>query len=127
MKVFLAIMECILVVCLFLLYIIGKGGESKLYCRLFNKDEWFGWEKVIENFDSVHYIGHYEYETNPKINNRKFNLTVDGKECHIIYWDATDSISVHDFSGIESGCLCGFDKYHVNLIKNMLIEKFELE
>ena len=60
MKAFLVIMALILVVCLFLLYITGKGGESKIYCRLFNKDEWFGWEKVIENFDSVRYIEHYE-------------------------------------------------------------------
>lgn len=48
MKVFLVIMALILVVCFFLLYITGKGGESKIYCRFFNKDEWFGWEKVIE-------------------------------------------------------------------------------
>ena len=127
MEAFFIIMVCIFVVCLFFTYIAGKGGKSKLYCRLFNKDEWFGWEKVIENFDSVRYIGHYEYDNNPAINNRKFNLIVDGTECHIIYWDATDSISVHDFPGIESGCLCGFDKYHTNLVKNMLIEKFDLK
>ena len=127
MKAFLVIMVCILVVDLFFMYITGKGGKSKIYCRLFNKDEWFGWEKVIENFDSVRYIEHYEYDYNPTINNRKFSLTVDGIECHIIYWDATDSISVHGFPGIESGCLCGFDKYHANLVKNMLIEKFGLE
>ena len=127
MKVFFVIMVCILVVCLFLLYITGKGGESKIYCRLFNKDEWFGWEKVIENFDSVRYIEHFECETNPGINNRKFSLTVAGKECDIYYWDATDSISVHGFPGIRDECLCGFDKYHSNLVKNMLIEKFELE
>jgi hypothetical protein len=127
MKVFLVIVAFILVVCFFFLYITGKGGESKIYCRLFNKDEWFGWEKVIENFDSVHYIEHYEYDFNPTINNRKFSLTVDGTECQIIYWDATDSISVHDFPGVENGCLCGFDKYHANLVKNMLTEKFGLE
>jgi len=127
MKVFLVIMALILVVCFFLLYITGKGGESKIYCRLFNKDEWLGWEKVIENFDSVHYIEHYEYDFNPMINNRKFSLTVDGTKCQIIYWDATDSVSVHDFPGVENGCLCGFDKYHANLVKNMLIEKFGLE
>ena len=127
MKAFLVIMVCILVVDLFFMYITGKGGKSKIYCRLFNKDEWFGWEKVIENFDSVRYIEHYEYDYNPTINNRKFSLTVDGIECHIIYWDATDSISVHHFPGIESGCLCGFDKYHANLVKNKLIEKFGLE
>lgn len=127
MKAFLVIMMCILLVCIFFMYITGKGGESKLYCRLFNKDEWFGWEKVIENFDSVRYVEHYECDFKPMINNRKFSLTVDGTECQIFYWDAMDIVSVHDFPGIESGCLCGFDKYHANLVKNMLIEKFELE
>lgn len=109
------------------MYITDKGGENKLYCRIFNKDEWFGWEKVIENFDSVRYVGHYESESKPEINNRKFSLVVDGKECYINYWDAIDDISVHDFPGIESGCLCGFDKYHANLVKSMLNEKFGLE
>jgi len=127
MKAFLVIMVCILIVCLFFMYITGKGGESKLYCRLFNKDEWFGWEKIIENFDSVRYVEHYECDSNPTINNRKFSLIVDGTECHINYWDSTGNISVHDFPGAENGCLCGFDKYHANLVKNMLIEKFGLE
>ena len=127
MKAFLVIMVCFLIVGLFLMYITGKGGESKLYCRLFNKDEWFGWEKVIENFDSVRYIEHYECDFKPTINNRKFSVIVDGTECQIIYWDATNSVSVHGFPGTENGCLCGFDKYHSNLVKNMLIEKFGLE
>lgn len=127
METFLYITVSIFVISLFFIYICHKSGESKLYCRFFDKDEWFGWKKVIKNFDSVRYIEYYKDKFHPLLNHHKFNLIVDGKECHINYWDVTDNIGVHDLPGVKNGLLCDFDKYHSNLVKYMLIEKFKLE
>ena len=120
-------MLVVIAVGLFFLCITAMGGKSKIYCRIFEKEDWFVWEKVIKNFDSVEYAGHFEYEYSPELNNHKFILVVDGNEYHILYWDATDSVGVHDVPGIEYQCLSNFDKYHSNLLKSMLIEKFDLK
>ena len=84
-------------------------------------------KKVVENIDSVRYIGRYTFDFDPKLNSYNFSLNVDGTECKIIYWDFTGDISVHDFPGIKGGCLCNFDNYHSNLVRNIIIEKFGLE
>lgn len=123
MNFLLAFLILIWVVCMFMAYLCSRGGKSKLYCRLFNNEEWRGWEAVIENFDTIEFDDHYVYEDKPFINCYVFKLNINGETCVLNYWEKTDIISVHYYS--EVYCLCGFDQYHQKIVKEMLSNKFD--
>lgn len=109
---------------IFFYVITKKGGESKVYCRLFNRSEWDGWENVIKNFDGIQFDYHH---VNPDdgIGCYRFKLVIDGTECYVYYWEDGQRVSVHDYPGVQYGCLSSFDSYHSNLMKDMLCERFD--
>ena len=122
--VLIFVIACV-IVCAFFFVICTLGGKSKLYCRIFEQTAWFGWEKVIENFDTIRFESHsdYDYEDHPDLSNYRFSLDIDGTTCDLVYWIKDGNVSIHRFPGVEN-CLSSFDEYHQNIIKEMLSEKF---
>ena len=112
---------------IFTLYICKGAGGSKLYCKIYERKMWKAWEKVVQNFDGIKFIGHDFFEDDPKLNNYEFELPIDDFVCRIKYWEKENVVSVHGIKhfGIENDCLSNFDKYHSNLVKEMLCEKFD--
>ena len=124
MKILLAfLLILMLIVCAFMLYICSKGGDSKLYCFLYNHDEWKGWETVIKNFDTVEFEGYHANEDHPAAECYSFDIPALG-DCHLNYWVKTNSLSAHDYL-VPDGCLSTFDQYHQEVIKKLLCEKFD--
>lgn len=113
----------LLVLTLPLLCITTMGGESKIYCYLFEHKDWVKWEKVIEKFDDIQYVRHDEYVSNIHLNSYHFILPVENRTCEIVYWEDEGGISVHDFEK-DGDCLCDFDEYHSGLLRDKLSEKF---
>ena len=125
LMVLLAVLSLALIICGVMLHLCNKGGDSKLYCFIFNHDEWIGWEAVVKDFDNVEFEGYYTYEENPALDCYAFNLSMpDGSKCNMNYWTKTNSVSVHDYPGSEN-CLCTFDKYHQKVVKGLLYDKFD--
>jgi hypothetical protein len=125
MKIVFILLSVVLVMSLTMFVITMFGGSSKAYMWIVEREAYKNWEKVIENFESVKYSGHYTYPggENAYLENYKFSVDVDGMEWTIYYWKQEKGIGVH---GLPNGaCLSDFDKYHGKIVKDMLCEKFD--
>ena len=123
MKILLAFLIFMLIVCAFMLYICSKGGNSKLYCYLYTRDEWNGWETIIKNFDAVVFDGYHANEDHPEAECYSFDIPTLG-DCHLNYWVKTNSVSAHDYPKLN-GCLSTFGQYHQGVVKELLCKKFD--
>lgn len=133
MKTFFIILMLILLIVSFVMLIIcidaasGSKFGGKLYMQIFEHKLWKGWEKVVENFDNIRFNQHHQFNDCPSVNNYEFILPIGECECELKYWEWTDTVSVHYFpdGDGETGCLCDFDKYHQEVVKDLLCEKFD--
>ena len=128
LSILLVIYVLILIYVFFTLFICQGGGGSKLYCKIYERKDWKAWEKVVQNFNNIKFNEHLVFEEEPNLNNYKFELLIDNYIWTVKYWEITNTISVHDItghSGLPYDCLSNFDKYHSNLVKKMLCEKFD--
>lgn len=108
-----------------LLITIGFAGlfvclNNKLFCRIYLHEEWKLWEYLYSHIDEAVYDRYVCYDNLPDLESFVFNLSLDGTDCQIIYWVKTNRCSV--FVGDEC-LLCGFDKYHSDLIRDALMDK----
>lgn len=97
-------------------------GRDKLYVQIFEPKMWRNWEKVISSFDTVQFEGSFNY---PDLAGLEFSITVDGKEAGITYWTKCHGDAPHLGVFLEDDTLTHFDKYHHDLLVNMLREKFD--
>ena len=112
-----------LIVCVFIFYIIYKGGNSKLYCFIFEKEDWGAWETIVKNFDYAVFREHNAYEDRPNLEAYLFDIITPNGNCQLIYWVNSGDVSVHDYPVV--GCLSSFNKYHQKVVKGLLCEKFD--
>lgn len=97
-------------------------GRDKLYIRIFEPKMWKTWEKVISSFDTVQFERSFDY---PELAGLEFRITVDGKDATITYWTKNHGLIPHLAVFLEDDTLTWFDKYHHNILVNMLREKFD--
>ena len=123
MKILFAIFLFAFFVCVVMLCVCFRGGNSKIYCFLFNHDEWKNWETIIKNFDAVTFEGHHTWKSAPWAECYAFNIqTLDG--CRLNYWVKSNQVSAHDYPNLDD-CCSSFDKHHQKVVKALLREKFD--
>lgn len=98
---------------------------NRRYVCIFERRLWNGWKNVIAHFDSIKYIEYNECSLYPMAENHHFTITIDGHECCLMYWIKTGDVSVHDYIDEKEHCLTSFDKYHHDIVKKLLCEKFD--
>jgi len=109
----------------FMLVITTRGGKSKLYCRICEREDWRKWEAVIRDFDTTEFKGHHAYGNNPSIDCYAFDIVVDGVKYLLYYWENEGVVSMHGGLFKQGKCLSDFDQYHQKVVKKMLCEKFD--
>lgn len=105
--------------------VIFYPSGNRRYVYLFERSLWNGWKNVIAHFDTIEYIGHYNNDDNPYVENHSFIITISDQKCRLIYWVFGDAVSVHDYIDPKEECLSHFDKYHCKMVKDLLCEKFD--
>ena len=98
---------------------------NRRYVYIFEHRLWDGWKNVIAHFDSIKYVEYNECSRYPMAENHMFTITIDGQECSLMYWIKTGEISIHDYIDEKESCLTPFDKYHHEIVKKLLYEKFD--
>lgn len=98
---------------------------NRRYVYLFERSLWNGWKNVIDHFDTIKYIGYYNNNVHPDVENHSFTITIGDQECRLIYWVLEDTVSVHNYVDPNEDCLSHFDEYHCKIVKNLLCEKFD--
>ena len=98
---------------------------NRRYVYLFEHSLWNEWKNVIAHFDTIEYVGYYNNNDNPYIENHSFTITIGDQKCRLIYWIFDDTVSVHDYIDSKEECLSHFDEYHCKIIKDLLCEKFD--
>ena len=129
LPVVLFILVFVFIVCLVLELIccIEKPVFEKAYCFVFEHKLWNGWKNVIKNFDKIVFVNHFSDENFPDVENYLFEIPYGETTVNIRYWVKTDEVSAHHYPDVSGGCLTSFDKYHSQMLRNMLIEKFDLK
>ena len=99
--------------------------NNKLYCRIFEHEDWVKWEKVCQVLPELKLSIHYVSDECEKLNNYKFALPdigIDDNHLMIIYWETTNEVSVHR---IDTGAciLSPFDRYHSNRAVEILKQR----
>ena len=105
--------------------VIFYPSGNRRYVYLFERSLWNGWKDVIAHFDTIEYIGYYNSDDIPNIENHSFIITIGDQKCKLIYWVFDDAVSVHNYIDPKEECLSHFDKYHYKMVKNLLCEKFD--
>lgn len=91
---------------LFILVLTNK----RLYCYFFEHKEYKLWEKYIKDIDKFEYDRRYS---------DCYRFTIPNTDITAYVWDDGEC-SIHD----KTGCVCcGFDKYHSNKMKKLLMDK----
>ena len=125
MELIIIITGILFIISVINLIICLDGG--KIYCSIYERKTWKNWEKVIRNCNTIKYIESFNY---PELAGLKFSMIVDGEELKINYWTrATDYPGFAPCLGItnkdSSIILTKFDKYHHDIMVNILREKFD--
>ena len=93
--------------------------DDKTYNRIYNRDEWNAWKKVIEDIDVL-------TPEPPEYGGRRLcKFDSDGNLEYYVYRFLDDD-DLGIFNKKDSCIGTRFDKYHHDIVKKMLDEKYPL-